>query len=102
MYWGGAGLWGLGAYPGSLTNQGMIEAELKAHSTRVAQSSDDCHLRSSTAVIGHHIEATDGGIGHVEDLLVDNRTWAVRYLIVDRAPGGAVDVCSLLRNGSTT
>jgi hypothetical protein len=42
MYWGGAGLWGLGAYPGSLTNQGMIEAELKAHSTRVAQSSDDC------------------------------------------------------------
>ena len=44
---------------------------------------DDCHLRSSNAVIGHHIEAKDGEIGHVKDLLVDDHTWAIRYLIVD-------------------
>jgi hypothetical protein len=83
MYWGGAGLWGMGAYPGSLTNQDLIEQELKTHRSGVAQSPNDCHLRSSTAVIGHHIEATDGGIGHVDDLLIDDATWAIRYVIVD-------------------
>jgi len=35
------------------------------------------------AVSGHHVEASDGEIGHVEDFLVDDRTWAIRYLIVD-------------------
>jgi uncharacterized protein YrrD len=82
-YWGGAGLWGMGAYPGSLTTEGRIEAELKAHRTHMARAPDDCHLRSSNAVTGHHIEATDGDIGHVQDLLVDDYTWAIRYLIVD-------------------
>jgi hypothetical protein len=32
---------------------------------------------------GFHIVATDGGIGHVDDFLVDEATWAVRYLVVD-------------------
>jgi hypothetical protein len=31
----------------------------------------------------YHIEATDGGIGHVRDLLLDEGTWAIRYLIVN-------------------
>ena len=82
-YWGGAGLWGMGAYPGSLTTEDRIEEELKGHADSATATPDDCHLRSSNAVIGHHIEATDGDIGHVEDLLVDDHTWAIRYLIVD-------------------
>jgi hypothetical protein len=28
-------------------------------------------------------EATDGEIGHVEDFLVDDRIWAIRYVVVD-------------------
>jgi hypothetical protein len=32
---------------------------------------------------GFHIVATDGGIGHVDDFLVDEATWEVRYLVVD-------------------
>ena len=76
-------MWGMSAYPGSLTTEGRIEEELKAHRTRAARTPDDCHLRSCKAVIGHHIEASDGEIGHVQDLLVDDRTWAIRYLIVD-------------------
>jgi sporulation protein YlmC with PRC-barrel domain len=82
-YWGGAGLWGMGAYPGSLTTQGRVEEDLKAHAIHVTPIPDDCHLRSSNAVIGHHIKATDGDIGHLDDLLVDDYTWAIRYLIVD-------------------
>ena len=33
--------------------------------------------------MGYHIEATDGDIGQVKGLLVDEETWAVRYMIVD-------------------
>ena len=83
VLWGGAGLWGMGAYPGGLTTQGRIEEDLKAHGTHATPTPDDCHLRSSNAVIGHHIKATDGDIGHLEDLLVDDHTWAIRHLIVN-------------------
>ena len=55
---------------------------MKAHRAHTTGTPDDCHLRSSNAVIGHHIEATDGDIGHVEDLLVDDYTWAITHLIV--------------------
>jgi hypothetical protein len=34
-------------------------------------------------VIGYHIAATDGDIGHVEDFLVDDETWCIRYMVVD-------------------
>jgi hypothetical protein len=34
-------------------------------------------------VSGHHIEAVDGGIGHVEDFIIDDETWAIRYLVID-------------------
>jgi hypothetical protein len=44
---------------------------------------DDIHLRSCKEVIGYHIHATDGDIGHVSGMLVDELTWAIRYLIVD-------------------
>ena len=43
----------------------------------------DPHLRSTHDVDGHHIQATDGEIGHVEDFIVDDETWAIRYLIID-------------------
>jgi hypothetical protein len=81
-YWGGAGLWGMGAYPGGLTTEGRIEEELQAHRAHTTGTPDDCHLRSSNAVIGQRVEATDGDIGHVADLLVDDYTWAITHLIV--------------------
>jgi hypothetical protein len=71
----------MGAYPGGLTVQGSIEQDLRNHGNRAAP--DDCHLRSSNAVVGHRIRATDGDIGHLEDLLVDDDTWAIRYLVVN-------------------
>jgi sporulation protein YlmC with PRC-barrel domain len=44
---------------------------------------EDPHLRSAAAVAGYHVHANDGAIGHVEDLLVDDRIWGIRYLIID-------------------
>ena len=43
----------------------------------------DPHLRSTDAVSGYHIQAADGQIGHVEDFIIDGKTWAIRYLIID-------------------
>ena len=43
----------------------------------------DSHLRSTKVVTGYHIQASDGGIGHVEDFIIDDKNWAIRYLIVD-------------------
>jgi hypothetical protein len=42
----------------------------------------DRHLRSVKDVTGHHIEGTDGSIGHVKDFVVDDETWEIRYLFV--------------------
>jgi sporulation protein YlmC with PRC-barrel domain len=82
-YWEGSGLWGMGAYPGSLTAERATEDGLKQRRKSPKHRADDCHLRSSEFVMGHHVHAKDGDIGHVQDLLVDDHTWAIRYLIVD-------------------
>lgn len=46
------------------------------------EESADSHLRSSDAVKGYHIEAADGEIGHVSGFLIDDETWAIRYIEV--------------------
>lgn len=43
----------------------------------------DPHLRSATELTGYHVHATDGSIGHIENLLIDDAGWDIRYLIVD-------------------
>jgi hypothetical protein len=43
----------------------------------------DAHLGSTRDFNGYHILATDGAIGHVDDVIIDDETWAIRYLIVD-------------------
>ncbi len=48
-----------------------------------AGPNEDAHLRSCNAVMGYHIHARDGDIGHVKGFLVDDYLWSVRYLIVN-------------------
>lgn len=40
-------------------------------------------LHRTSKTRGFHIHAVDGEIGHVDDFLVDEHTWAIRYLVVD-------------------
>jgi uncharacterized protein YrrD len=40
-------------------------------------------LRSSDEVIGYSIQAADGPIGHVEDLVMDDENWSIADLLVD-------------------
>jgi hypothetical protein len=43
----------------------------------------DPHLRSVVEVIGYHIHALDGDIGHVENFMFENDDWSLRYFVVD-------------------
>lgn len=43
----------------------------------------DPHLRSVAALTGYHIHAIDGTIGHVEDFLVEDAGWNIRYVVLD-------------------
>jgi hypothetical protein len=40
-------------------------------------------LHKTSKMRGFRIHATDGEIGHVEEFLVDEDGWTVRYLVVD-------------------
>ena len=79
-YWIGPAHWGPAAHPGQLSS--MAAAERAAYATE-AEERTESHLRSSGEVTGYHIQATDGEIGHVDDFLVDDESWAIRYLRVD-------------------
>lgn len=43
----------------------------------------DPNLRSAREVESYGIGATDAGAGHVEDFLVDDEGWEIRYVVVD-------------------
>lgn len=89
-YWGGDGLWGAGVFPNALSpgHPGNASAFVEpgvayARAETLRHQHDDHHLRSCHAVMGYHIRAKDGEIGYVCSLLVDEQTWAIRYLVVD-------------------
>jgi hypothetical protein len=42
----------------------------------------DSHLRSTAAIKGYHVAATDGVLGHVNDFIIDDETWSIRYLVI--------------------
>ena len=57
----------------------------------------DDHLRSVEFVTGCSVQARDGGLGHVADLLLDDRDWGFPYLVLDTGhwlPGSKVRVPS--------
>ncbi len=84
-YWEGSNLWGASPYPylGPGSAPSAAELEHEGRWNWAAKDRSDPHLRSSRAVTDYYIQATDGDIGHVKDFLVDDRFWAIRYMIVD-------------------
>lgn len=89
-YWYGPALWGAGAYPMAVSRTmgypdrvGLVTGSAGSAPKTAPQEEGDPHLRSSREVIGYYIEATDGEIGHVEDFLIDDKSWSIRYMEVD-------------------
>ena len=83
-YWGGLGLWGDYGYPGTVSN-GLMQSAYRGYlrAPTAEEANADAHLRSCNAVKGYHIRAADGEIGHVQGYLLDDRSWSIRYLVVN-------------------
>jgi len=56
---------------------------VKKEKNSTQQQTDDLHLRSTEKVEGYYIQAKDGEIGHVEDYIIDDEKWNIRFLVVD-------------------
>lgn len=87
-YWTGPYLWGATAYPAALVvppveGGARVSQESAAAASRKQEESGDVHLRSAKEVTGYHIEAVDGEIGQVDDFIVEEENWSIRYLVVE-------------------
>lgn len=87
-YWAGPGLWGGAAVPfapglAAGPEIGPVATPEPAPLHESATEPGDYNLRSTREVGGYAIRANDGDIGAVSDFLMDDETWAIRYLVVD-------------------
>ena len=74
-YWMGDQIWGAGMYPAELEN---VANELGA-----VEDEGDEHLRSVDEVAGYNVIAGGENTGEVDGFLVEDRTWKIRYIVVD-------------------
>ena len=84
-YWGAANVWGSYDNPAALVTApaatGIPAGQTAAGGTGIDPEARD--LRSVARSTGYHIHATDGEIGHVDDFLIGQESWRIRYLLVD-------------------
>ncbi len=88
-YWSTGFYTGGGYLAGALMGSTMAAAPPRGarqhaeHSTTPQHDDDNPHPRSAKVVTGYHIHASDGVIGHIEELLMEEEDWTIRYLVVD-------------------
>lgn len=86
-YWAGPYLWGTAPVPvpwqTSAAAQRGVDREHEEVAQMAEQRARESHVRSSAEVVGYRIRAADGDIGHVEDFLLDEESWAIRDMVVD-------------------
>jgi sporulation protein YlmC with PRC-barrel domain len=80
-YWDGGGMWGVGGQPVTPWPYLMPDQQTTPPGAPLS-SGDDPHLRSTQAMNGYHIQASDGSIGHVTDFVMDGENWVIRQLVV--------------------
>lgn len=75
VYWSGVGLWGNHVYPGLLAGESPSEEE--------DRSEGENRVHRTKEVFGCKIQAADGEIGRVDDLVVEEKTWEILFLVID-------------------
>jgi hypothetical protein len=81
-YWMGTAGWGAGSSQ-MLGRPFPLPYHPTDHPGDISESSGDSHLRSVHVVEGYEIAAKDGVFGHIEDFIVDDKSWVIRYLVVN-------------------
>lgn len=90
VYWGGSGLWGASMTP---REAGTVTYEPESQTEPIGAREDEYHLRSTREVEGYRVETADAHsgdeesddsiVGAVGGFLIEDTTWAVRYLRID-------------------
>jgi uncharacterized protein YrrD len=101
-YWDGLQLWGPMAYPGAVGVACLPHATITPETQREKvdrelKEAEQSHLRSCKEILGYRVGARDGDAGDVDDLAIDDETWAIHYMVVDTKrwwPGGQVLIAS--------
>jgi hypothetical protein len=87
IYWGGPGMWGDATYPAvmaaALQEKEKREKEQEFRDMEYRKKEKENHLRSIQEVGGYSIEAIDDSVGHVEDFIIEEESWCIRYIVVD-------------------
>jgi uncharacterized protein YrrD len=79
-YWVGDGLWGASGFP-TVVDRSASKAPAPIEGG-LHPGRDSAHLRSTQAVAGYQIRATDGIAGHVNDFMMDDQSWTIQQLVV--------------------
>lgn len=75
--------WSGGLSPGmQIPPPGIAPEQLRERATERIEIGES-HPRSTAEVTGYRIKARDGDIGHVEDFIIDDEEWTIRYIEVD-------------------
>lgn len=66
---------------------GVLETPLMtdpglAKNSNPSRNNDDPNLRSASEVFGYNISAVDGETGHIDDVVIEDETWNIRYWMV--------------------
>jgi PRC-barrel domain protein len=81
-YWGGGVF--LAGGMSTMAEAGELQPRASRTSAAIATQEEptgDPHLRAMGEVKDYHIQATDGEIGHLEDFIVDDQNWVIRYMV---------------------
>jgi hypothetical protein len=93
-YWEGSAIWGSAPYPsGILSRPYPLPSRPPDEFRDFSEPVGDVHLRSVHVVEGYEILAKDDIFGHVADVIIDDESWTIRYLVIDMrriVPGKAV------------
>lgn len=76
---GGGGAWGGAMLPQAL----MVQRKAHGVKDKPLPEAREKVVRSVMEVRGYHFLARDGDCGHVDDFIVDDESWTLRYLVID-------------------
>jgi uncharacterized protein YrrD len=84
-YWVGPYAWGYWAVPAVPNDYGHTPTPAERELEAAREERDDPELHSFKSIDGLGVDASDGGLGDIEDMIIDDESWQVRYVVVDTA-----------------
>jgi uncharacterized protein YrrD len=87
VYYSWQSTWGPGFYPGAawgvIPSTPVLDPNALYQADGTNSAGEDFHLRSVRQVVGYHVHANDGDIGHISDFVFDDQSWQISHLLMD-------------------